>query len=57
MTMPVHIDDLQSTVEIQADRDLAAAAPEPAPDETSERARHERYQRDMDRLHAEGYAD
>ena len=53
--MPTHIEDLQSTVEIQADREPPATAP--APDETSERTRHERYQRDMDRLHADGYAD
>lgn len=54
--MPVHIDDLQSTVEIQHD-EAPASAPESQPDETTERARYERYQRDRDRLHAEGYAD
>jgi hypothetical protein len=56
ITMPVHVDNLQSTVEIQADHD-APASPPPAPDETAERQRHEQYQCDLHRLLAEGYAD
>ena len=53
--MPVHIDDLQSTVEVQGDS--PAAATTETPDEVSERMRYEQHQRDRERLQAEGYAD
>jgi hypothetical protein len=54
--MTVHIDDLQTTVEVQPDQ-VPSPAPESRPDEMTERARLERYQCDRDRLHAEGYGD
>lgn len=55
--MPTHIEDLQSTVEIEGDAEAPAAPPAAVPDEMSERARQEGYRRDAERLHADGYAD
>jgi hypothetical protein len=57
IAMPVHIDDLQSTVEIQADHEPMPSTGESTTDEVMERARHERYRCNLERLSAEGYAD
>jgi hypothetical protein len=57
IAMPVHIDDLHSTVEVQSDAEESVPTRASAPDELAERMREERDQRDRDRLRAEGYAD
>lgn len=55
--MPVHINDVESTVDVQADSEPTSPRAEVVSDEVAERMRHERYQKDRERLHAEGYAD
>ena len=55
--MPVQIDDVTTTVDVQGDREAMPSAPPPVSDELTERIRFERFQRDRERLRAEGYAD
>lgn len=55
--MPVEIDEITTMVEVHGEEDTA---PAPAPqilDDAAERIRQERFQRDRDRLRADGYAD
>ena len=55
--MAVQIDELTTTVDVQGERESTPAAPPPMSDELTERIRYERFQRDRERLRAEGYAD
>jgi hypothetical protein len=55
--VPVQIDEITTTVEVQGDAETAPAPPSQMVDEVAERIRQERFKRDSDRLRADGYAD
>ena len=55
--MPVHIGELQSTVQLEDEPIPAAVPAAEVDDEMTQRLRQEQQQRDRARLEAEGYAD